>query len=701
MSCLLAKIIAADKKANLAIDFQRAQDNLIDQTGASNQKGLEYALEETVRNKYESLAFIKISFKKLGKYNELYGHEKTDDILQKTKKKLTELNKKQNLECQIYRVGADWVLLFSDVNRGDIKQLNKIQKETNAFCNVNVAGENIPIYLASTALMVSPQKNNLDSIYKIIDHLKPAKGKKNRDAVYKKHLNQENGQIEINKNIALLSNLKTNEMFLDVSDDYLLNYKKRVVELEMGASHKEVQENIIEEMRRKLSSEYENIEMIELLDYSVDYRVIGDRKTFLDDKTLIIPMINIYNKPVGALKLKFKDPCLSWNKGEEQESPLNGQSVFRLERRKKEYLKFGDTIMERINDLLESSDFKETINLLIDLRRYSPALSLLDQTGRSPFFGRSAEEFLEKINNPLLFNKQEEKMPEYQLINKLLEKDGFVIVKRGGEEFFIYFKSPTGSAIGLSFDYNKFSRHAISWGESAGDLYMERTAGLLRHYLSQEINLLRRTTSTLNQETTRAAFEQALAAVNERLIEFEVENLEQAIMDKQGRYIFAAKNNSGQTFLFAAKSPRELEKVIKQSGEKLKTNPVFDLTGRFTRRKLLEFNGFDLSEYNDLSTMDKKEYLIKVDLNKTLAVNPKAVYCLENGQLAGRADQQFLLGLSLAGGIVNIDETVAQAISYSEQLAEEEKGAINQQEVCNNSQCSSIKSGEKNESTKK
>lgn len=135
MSGLLAKIIDAEKTAGLAIDFHRAQNNLIDQTGAYNQKGLEYALEESVRNKSENIAFIKVSFQDLGKYNELYGHEKTDAILQQTKNKLTELDKKQRLEHQIYRVGADWVVFFSNFTKKDIQKLEKIKKRSIILVN--------------------------------------------------------------------------------------------------------------------------------------------------------------------------------------------------------------------------------------------------------------------------------------------------------------------------------------------------------------------------------------------------------------------------------------------------------------------------------------------------------------------------------------------------------------------------------------
>ncbi len=687
MSGLLAKIIDAEKTAGLAIDFHRAQNNLIDQTGAYNQKGLEYALEESVRNKSENIAFIKVSFQDLGKYNELYGHEKTDAILQQTKNKLTELDKKQRLEYQIYRVGADWVVFFSNFTKKDIQKLEKIKKKINNFSELAFAGGTIPVALAAEAAIVSPQKNNLATIYKIMDHLKPAKGPQYQQAIYEKYLDPENGRLERKHNIVFLSNLKTNQRFLDVSDSYLLSFKRRVKELEAGISYKELQDNIIEEMRRKLSTDYENIEMIEILDYSVNYRVIGDRRTFIDDKTLIIPLINIYNKPVGALKLKLKTSCASWNKGEKLENQFNGQNVFRLERRKREYLKFNDPLMVSIGELLESASFKETVSLLIDLRRYSPALSLLDQTGRSPFFGRAVESFLEKLKDLAALTEEGMLMPEYELINYLVAKDGFVIVKRGGEEFFIYFKTDNGPPVGLSFDYNKFSRHAVSWGETAGDLYMERTSGLLRHYLSQEINLLRRADKLLTQDSIVEAFARALKAVNERRIEFEVDDLGQSIIDKAGRYIFAAENEKGETVLFAARSAEELNEVIASSNEKLKKTPIFEPAAILTRKKLLKLNGIET---------DNERVII--DLNSVLAVNPKGIYSLADGKLKGQADQQLLRGLSLAGGIVEITGTVAGAISLSEELAEEEKEVINRQKVRSNSQSSSIKRGEKNES---
>jgi hypothetical protein len=332
-----------------------------------------------------------------------------------------------------------------------------------------------------------------------------------------------------------------------------------------------------------------------------------------------------------------------------------------------------------VEEFFNSIAFINTYNLLVDLRRYSPVISLLDQTGRSSFFSRAIEPYLQDL---LEKKKKHKDLPEYEVIEKLFEKDGFLVIKRGGEEFFICF-APDKNAdpVGLSFDYNKFSRHSTSWGEYAGDYYMERTSGLLRHHLVEKIAQAKARKITFNKENLTMIFLETLKEVNARPIEFMIKDINTKIVNKEGKQIFYAVNEDERTVFFAAANSLELALLIKRSGERLKKPLLFSEDAILTRKKLLELNGLEPKEF------------ARYDLNKLKALNPKAVYHFENYKVKGQADQQLLWGLSLAGGILQIVKGLRETIKNADNLAEHEKVKINEIKIKDGRQESAIRQG--------
>lgn len=675
-------------------DLERASANRFDQTTSSkaiveNETGLKCYLEDLLIQGQANLNYIRVALDNLGGFNEQYGHDGADKLLQETIAKLAEqLPGKENL--RLFRSGADWILVFAGPLAAKEQSAALNWLETTAKPLQLTAGKSCTLSYQAVAQPLN--RSTLKTTYEVLNNLRPGKitaaeALKNFPGILV------SGEAQALSGPTLLT--------LEPSSQ-LKSYSGRQKEYQPQLLDETTAQNLRELMVKGMSYEtllagrkellkqrllqfdeidkQKPIEVIDAEDYLREYRVEGSYVFMTDENTMVIPITNTFGEVVLAVRVKRAEPDPQWNEPSRRIKYSSAQRP---------------TFVVREDDPVLKGFFMPPINTalseLLFLRRFDAQYALFEPSGRTMFFGRTVEPYVNHLMG--LSAAALEKLPEdfgqpmeLRAIAKIILRDGFIMLRCGGEEFFVVARDKQNHWFGMAYDYNKFSRFGTTFGEVAADFYMQRSAGILRYELGNTISARYKKGLPFSPRYLASVLNSALRRMNNRALEYAVpENvLDREIRTKSGKQIFAV-HAQGEWYLFAASSAEELATNILNSKPELDEPTRQEWLRRATQLGPLTSRSVITVINRDSQGVAWQNNVPTLDLNKVLGVNPKAVFTgepLAEPAIAlhpGNLSLSVLSGLSLAGSVLAWDgkTQLQRFINIADTVAERAKALAN------------------------
>ena len=692
-------------------DGERARANRLDQTSSpdtfvENEAGLKCALEDIVIAGHKQISFIRVALNGLGTFNSVLGHDGADAVLQAV---IANIRHKMpsGTDARYFRSGSDWVFVFDGKNAEEIQKQAAawLVDEKNWITDPQIQQ---PCALSVLAMTAPIAKETLGAVYQVINALRPGKNTvaESLKDIKSIILPDDMTLLQIKSPGKTINNITFfSEEYPGIPKEYIpaLLQEEDAAALQKtfaaGALYEAEFQNQWGAITTYLTqgkdiADKSQITLIDAEQYMREYRV-EERYVFMKDaNTMIVPATNIFGEVMFALELHLREPIADWNNEALRiKHSSNSHPTYRV---------------REDNPVLKSFRYpplNHAMDTLMYLRRFDSALALMEPTGRTMFFGRTVTPYLDYLMR--LSQDELEAIPddsneslEMRMVARILLRDGYVLLRNGGEEFFVLARDKQNHWFGMAYDYNKFSRFGTTFGEGASDLYMQRSAGLLRTEISSILTAHYAAGKPYSAKYLADVLQAAVERLNNREIRYAVPQdiLQRPIRTKSGKLVYAV-HISGQWYLFAGgdsqnNSNEVLQAAIKKSGLAKRPESIAEYLRCAERLGPLTPETVITVINRNNTTIRKNGDTIEVDLNKIIGVNPKAVFTDEPLQTEtvplhpGVLLQGLLSGLSLAGSVIawDVRASLRELIVIADTLAERAKAKANEKSISTSGQ---------------